>query len=64
MDNMTPFDSKSKARLAIKTIDTVRKFLRYALVDIDFKYSNLTEEEKSFCSEQEFDNMVKSFRLQ
>lgn len=34
------------------------KFLRYLFKDIDYKYEDLTDHEKSLCSEKEFKAFV------
>ena len=64
MDNMKPFDAKGKAALTLSAIDTARKLLRYAFLEVDFQYNDLTTTEQELCSQQEFDNMVRVFRLQ
>lgn len=37
---------------------TLRKFLNYALNEIDFEYGQLTPTEQALCSPEEFKQMV------
>jgi hypothetical protein len=44
----------------VPVVDTiVKRFLHYAFEDIGYKYEHLTEQEKSFCTEEEFKKLVK-----
>jgi hypothetical protein len=38
--------------------ETLAKFMRYSLADIDYNYDDLTDAEKALCSEQEFKALV------
>jgi len=60
---MELFNSRAKASLPISAIDTARKFLRYALVDVNFTYWNLTDTERALCTEEEFNRMVQFFKI-
>jgi hypothetical protein len=36
----------------------VKKFLKYSLKDINFKYADLCPEEKRLCTKKEFERLV------
>lgn len=45
-------------------ISVAREFLRYSLDDVGYEYDSLTPAERRLCSREDFDHMVKWFRLE
>lgn len=39
--------------------DTTKKFLKYSFEEINYTYEQLTPTEKSFCTREEFEELVK-----
>jgi hypothetical protein len=37
--------------------DIIKRFLRYAFKDIEYSWENLTVEERTFCTEAEFQRL-------
>jgi hypothetical protein len=63
MDSMVPMSANDRKKVTLSAIDTARKFLRYALVEVDFEYHWLTDEEKAIVTSKEFEVMVEQFKL-
>lgn len=63
METAPKFFSWDRSRLTLEAIEAARKLLRYAFVEIEFKYELLTETERTLTTKEEFDLMVSQFRL-